>query len=78
MDASDKAAADGSIGIDHAWKSQLSKLLSETPLPRSLLDAVQSIPQVDQGLLCAVIEGMHEDWDGSWWLSGSAWAKARQ
>ena len=63
MDASDKAAADGSIGIDHVWNSQLSKLLSETPLPRSLLDAVQSIPQVDPGLLRAVIEGMREDWE---------------
>ena len=63
MDPADKAAADGSIGIDHAWKATLAKLLAETPLAASLWEAAQPLPHVDMDLLRAVIDGKREDWE---------------
>ena len=64
MNAAELSAADGSTGVDHLWKRKLGKLLSETPLAASLLEAVQPLNHlgIDLEDLEAVIEGKCEEW----------------
>ena len=58
----DQGASDGSINIDPLWKRKLQKLLAETPIAASLLDAVRTLPDVDQDDLEVIIDGQREAW----------------
>jgi len=61
-----RAHADGAVGIDHGWKIRLAKMMKNTPLSPSLLEAVQSLRHLlsddDFEVLEAVIQGKCEEW----------------
>ena len=40
MEPADQAGADGTVHVDTMWKRKVMKLMKETPLASSLLDAV--------------------------------------
>lgn len=60
------AAADGSVGVDHAWKVILKRQLDATPLTTSLEEALQPLFHLlgadDANILMEVIEGKREEW----------------
>ena len=58
----DLGASDGSVVIDQLWKRKLQKLLAETPIAASLIEAVRTLPGVDQDDLAAIIEGQRDAW----------------
>ena len=66
MNRSDRGASDGSIGIDGVWKRKLTKVLAETPLAPTLLDAVRPLVGLLDGTdledLEAMIEDKREEW----------------
>ena len=43
MEPADQAGADGTVHVDTMWKRKVMKLMKETPLASSLLDAVRPL-----------------------------------
>jgi len=62
MDGPEQGAADGTVGVDQLWRRKLSRLMAATPVPPTLLDAVRTLPDVEQDDLQCVIEGKREEW----------------
>jgi len=66
IDPSDSGASDGVVGIDHLWKNTLEKAIRDTPLEASLMDAIQSLREldgmVDVDILEVIIKGKREEW----------------
>ena len=68
MDNETQASADGCVGVDHAWRATVTKLLRETQLADSLEDALRPLfclldeDADDSEVLLAVIDGKREEW----------------
>ena len=62
----DRAAADGTIGVDAVWKRRLARALADTPLAQSALEAVTPLVGLLEGDafadLTAVIDDKRAEW----------------
>eukprot|EP00966_Prymnesium_polylepis_P051334 1187984-Prymnesium_polylepis.1 len=65
-DPATQGAADGSVGVDSAWKRKLTKLLAETPLAPNLLEAATPLadllPDNDLDDVEAAIDDKRAEW----------------
>ena len=66
-DPEDSGASDGAGGIDYGWKKIVETAMKDTPLAPSLMDAIQSMRNldgtVDVDLLEEIIKGKREEWE---------------
>jgi len=62
----DRAAADGTVGVDAVWKRRLARVLADTPLAQSVLEAVAPLVGLLEGAalddLTAVIDDKRAEW----------------
>jgi hypothetical protein len=62
----DRAAADGTVGVDAVWKRRLARALADTPLAQSVLEAVAPLVGLLEGAalddLTAVIDDKRAEW----------------